>query len=203
MRSLSIGVTGGIGSGKSTVCRVFQVLGLPVYDADSRAKWLMNHDSTLRGQVLAAFGTESYLADGSLNRIYLAGRVFNDESETRKLNDLVHPRVGEDYQHWRESHPNAPYTVREAALLFEVGAIRDLDAVIVVSAPRALRIRRVLQRDRHRTEADIAAIMSRQMPEEEKIRLADHLVRNDEAHLIIPQIVSLDAMFKKQSEKAF
>jgi dephospho-CoA kinase len=198
MRSLSIGITGGIGSGKSTVCRVFQVLGVPVYDADSRAKWLMNHDSVLREQVSAAFGPESYLPNGTLNRVYLAGRVFNDESETQKLNSLVHPRVGEDYQTWRKSHAQAAYTLREAALLFEAGATRDLDAVIVVSAPRALRIRRVLHRDPHRTEADVAAIMARQMPEEEKTRRANHLIHNDETQLVITQVMALDAVFRQR-----
>jgi len=193
---LQIGITGGIGCGKSIVSRIFSTLGIPLYDADTRARVLMHTDPTLRQQISETFGAEAYLPDGSLNRTYIASRVFSDEAQVKVLNSLVHPRVKEDYQQWRQQHRQVPYTLREAALLFEAQAYRDLDAVIVVTAPLELRIRRVVQRDPHRTEADTLAIIARQMPEEEKIRRADYLIRNDETQLVIPQVLALDQRFR-------
>jgi dephospho-CoA kinase len=190
-----IGITGGIGCGKSTVSRIFGVLGIPVYDADTRAKWLMNNDLSLKNQIVTFFGKESYLPDGQLNRTYLAHRAFTNAAQTQQLNQLVHPRVGEDYQHWLSQHSRMEYVMREAALLFEAGAVQQLAAVIVVTAPLQLRISRVLRRDPHRTEADIRDIIAKQMPEEEKIRRASHLVANDETQLVISQVLQLNAIF--------
>ncbi len=192
---LRIGITGGMGCGKSIVSRIFSVLGIPVYDADSRAKWLMNHDTRLKAGIQQTFGTESYLPDGSLNRTYITSRIFQDEAQVKILNGLVHPRVGEDYQNWQLYQTHAPYTLREAALLFEANAYQDLHAVIVVTAPLELRIRRIIQRDPHRTEADTRAIIGKQMAEEEKIRRANHLIQNDESRLVIPQVLALHTLF--------
>jgi len=196
---LQIGITGGIGCGKSIVSRVFAVLGIPVYDADSRAKWLMSHDSVLKEQIRALFGAEAYLADGNLNRTYIAARVFADEDQVQRLNVLVHPRVGDDYRRWRQQQTHAPYTLREAALLYEAKAYHDLHAIIVVTAPLELRLQRISQRDPHRSRADTMAIMDKQMPEEEKVRRADHLIRNDETQLIIPQVLALHTDFIRQA----
>ena len=190
-----IGITGGIGAGKSTVTRIFAALGVPVYDADSRAKWLMNSDPALQAALSEAFGPQTYTAAG-LNRTYLAATVFGDPGKTAQLNRLVHPRVGDDYAAWVREHAGLPYVLKEAALLFESGSYQSLDRVIAVSAPLPLRIRRVLQRDPHRTEADVAAIVARQMNEAEKLARADHVVLNDEKTLLIPRVLDLDRTFR-------
>ena len=190
-----IGITGGIGAGKSTVTRVFAALRVPVYDADSRAKGLMNSDPVLKAGITEAFGPESYTPAG-LNRHYLAATVFNDPGKTALLNGLVHPRVGDDYAAWVQGHAGFAYVLKEAALLFESGSYRSLDRVIAVAAPLPLRIRRVLHRDPHRTEADVAAIIARQMDEAEKLARADYVVHNDEKTLLIPQVLHLDLTFR-------
>lgn len=192
---LRIGITGGMGCGKSTVSRVFGVLGIPLYDADSRAKWLMNNDPVLKDSIQREFGEESYLPDGTLNRAYVTSHVFGNEGRVKIMNSLVHPRVGVDYQNWQLQHTQAPYTLREAALLFEANAYHDLHAVLVVTAPLELRIQRILQRDPHRTKADTLAIIAKQMPEEEKISRANYLIHNDESQLVISQVLNLHNIF--------
>ena len=189
-----IGITGGIGTGKSLVCRIFQCFGVPVYDADSHAKELMTTDGILISNIKKEFGDLSYNTDGSLNRNYLSLRVFNDAEQLKKLNKLVHPRVAIDYKRWVDNKVGARYVLKEAALLFEAGSNQQLDKVIVVTAPETLRIQRVLKRDHHRTEAQVKSIVENQMPEEEKMRRADFIVRNDETVLLIPQVVELHTL---------
>jgi dephospho-CoA kinase len=192
---LQIGVTGGIGSGKSLLCRIFHCLGAPVYDADSHAKELMTTDGILVSDIKKEFGELSYNADGSLNRSYLSSTVFNNAERLTTLNALVHPRVGADYQKWVGQQSGQPYILKEAALLFESGAYRSLDKVIVVVANEELRIHRVLKRDSHRSTSQILAIMKNQMSEEEKMRRADYSIINDETALVIPQVVELHQRF--------
>jgi dephospho-CoA kinase len=192
---LQIGITGGIGSGKSLVCKIFHCLGVPVYDADSHAKGLMTTDGILVSEIKKEFGELSYNIDGSLNRAYLSHTVFNDTKQLEILNRLVHPRVGADYRHWVEQHKNHPYVLKEAALLFESGSHRSLDKVIVVYAPEELRIQRVLRRDKHRSADQVLAIIQNQMSEEEKMKKADYKIRNDEALLLIPQVLELHQRF--------
>ena len=192
-----IGITGGIGTGKSLVCRIFQCFGVPVYDADSHAKELMTTDGILISNIKKEFGELSYNTDGSLNRNYLSLRVFNDAEQLSKLNQLVHPRVAIDYKRWVDKKVGAQYVLKEAALLFEAGSNQQLDKVIVVTAPETLRIQRVLKRDRHRTEAQVKSIVENQMPEEEKMRRADFIVSNDETVLLIPQVVELHTILSK------
>lgn len=140
---LLVGITGGIGSGKSLVCRILEVLGIPVYNADARAKWLLAHDEPLKSAVIKNFGEEAYGADGQLNRQFLAGKVFNDSGQVEILNQLVHPRVGQDFNQWVTRQRDAAYLVKEAALLFESGSYKTLDQVITINAPEAIRIKRV------------------------------------------------------------
>lgn len=192
---LQIGITGGIGTGKSLICKIFQVLGVPAYDADSRAKKLMTTDGILIGQIQKEFGTLSYDARGVLNREYLSATVFNDEAKLRKLNELVHPRVGEDYKRWVAVQGNVKYVLKEAALLFESGSYQVLDKVIVVTAPETLRIQRVLSRDPHRSIQQIREIIRSQMKEDEKVKRADYVIVNDEATLLIPQVLQLHLQF--------
>lgn len=190
---LKIGITGGIGSGKSVVCRLFQVLGVPVYDSDARAKWVMAHDTQLRDELTAAFGTETFDAQGQLNRAYLARVAFPDPAQLARLNALVHPHVGRDFAQWAATQQAAGhrYVLKEAALLYESGAYQQLSRVITVFAPLQLRQQRVLHRDPHRTPADIQHIIGKQLSEEEKMQRADHIIFNDDQHLLIPQVLAL------------
>jgi dephospho-CoA kinase len=194
-RPLQIGVTGSIGSGKSLICKIFHQLGIPVYDADSHAKELMTTDGILISDIKKEFGDLSYHADGSLNRVYLAEHVFHDQQKLDKLNRLVHPRVAEDYNKWVLSNVDYPYLIKEAALIFESGSDKGLDQIIVVDAPQSLRIQRVLKRDAHRTVEQIKAIVEKQMPDDEKLKRADHIIVNDETQPVIPQVMKLHRIF--------
>ena len=195
--ALQIGITGGIGSGKSLVCKIFVQLGVSVYDADSHAKGLMTTDGILVSQIKKEFGDLSYCPDGTLNRAYLAKAVFADEKKLERLNKLVHPRVAADYQGWLNGRLNDAYVLKEAALLFESGSYRTLDKTIVVSAPVSLREKRVLLRDVHRTVEQFRQIVEKQMTEEEKLKRADYIIVNDDANLVIPQVLELHDRFKQ------
>ena len=192
---IQIGITGGIGSGKSLICRIFYVLGVPVYDADSRAKKLMTTDGILIDQIKKEFGSLSYNEDGVLNRELLSRIAFNNPEKLTKLNSLVHPRVALDYNHWMHEQDEAKYCLKEAALLFESGSHQSLDKIIVVTAPDKLRIKRVLQRDPHRDRTEVERIIKNQMSQEEKMMKADFVIRNDETELVIPQVLKLHEWF--------
>jgi len=194
-KPLQIGITGGIGSGKSMVCRIFKCLHIPVYDADNRAKSLMTTDGILVSQIKKEFGDLSYDKLGNLDRQYLGETVFSNEEKLSQLNALVHPRVAHDYREWVARNENVPYVLKEAALLFEAGSYKELDKVIVVFSPLELRISRVLARDPHRSRQQLEDIIERQWPESEKQKLADHVIHNDEKNLLIPQILKLHSEF--------
>ena len=201
---LKIGITGGIGSGKSIVGRLFRVLGVPLYDSDSRAKAMMAHDPQLRQELTAAFGSETFDAAGRLDRAYLARVAFPDPAQLARLNALVHPHVGRDFAAWataRQAEGHA-YVLKEAALLYESGAYRQLDRIITVFAPQPLRQARVLHRDPHRTAQDVLTIIGKQLSEEEKLARADYVVRNDDEHLLIPQVLELDSELKELARQA-
>ena len=190
-----IGITGGIGSGKSLICHIFQVLGVPVYDADSRAKKLMTTDGILIDQIKKEFGSLSYDEKGGLNRELLGKTVFNEPDKLARLNSLVHPRVAWDYNQWVKEQSGKKYCLKEAALLFETGSYELLDKIIVVTAPDELRITRVLQRDPHRNRKDVEHIIRNQIPQEEKIKRADFVIKNDESELVVPQVLKLHEWF--------
>jgi dephospho-CoA kinase len=189
-RPLWIGITGGIGSGKSTVCRIFQLLGIPIYSADERAKWLMAHDPDLRADISQAFGSDSYLLDGTVNRTYLSEVVFSNPEKVQQINGLVHPAVGRDFKRWAQGQ-DTPYLLKEAALLFETGAYKELDKVINVSSPLKIRVARILMRDPHRDEAQVNQIINQQLPDEEKNSLADYVIKNTDNKLLIPQVLAI------------
>lgn len=176
---LKIGITGGIGSGKSTVCGLLEKFDVPVYYADDRAKWLMNHQEKLKQQLVEAFGKAVYDTGGNLDRAYLGQLVFNDKTQLERLNSIVHPAVFEDGQAWQEEQAakGALYTLKEAALLFETGSYKQLDKIIVVTAPEDLRIKRVMDRDGV-TEEAVRARMDKQWPDEKKVKMADFVVEN-------------------------
>lgn len=196
IKPLQVGITGGIGSGKSLVTKIFSCLGVPAYDADSRAKRLMTTDGILIQAIKEEFGNLSYDSEGGLNRAYLGKRVFGDSRQLARLNALVHPRVALDYAQWVTGQYGFAYILKEAALLFEAGTAQQLDKIIVVTAPELMRLNRILKRDSHRTEADVMRIMQNQMEEEEKRSRADFLIVNDESQLLIPQVLDLHKRLK-------
>lgn len=193
-KPLQVGITGGIGSGKSLVCKIFSVLGAPIYNADERAKWLTSHDTAVKEKIIHEFGTEAYDSTGSLNRSYIANLVFNNAVKLNILNAIVHPAVGVDYQDWVNNQTHQ-YVIKEAALMFESGSYKVLDKVVNVSANEELRLQRVLQRDPFRSEDEIRNIMNKQMSEKERNSRSDYNILNDESKLLIPQIVKLDSAF--------
>ena len=185
---LKAGLTGGIGSGKSTVARIFELMGIPVYDADTAAKTIMNEDEALSASLIRHFGKEVYTG-GTLNRAYLASVVFKDEKKLALLNALVHPAVIQAATQWMQQQ-SAPYVVKEAALIFESGSQEGLDLVIGVYAPTPLRIQRTMERDNISREA-VLKRMSTQVNEELKMKLCDFVLYNDEQRLLIPQVIDL------------
>ena len=191
---LKVGITGNIGSGKTTVSKIFEILGVPVFYADDAAKHVMVEDATLIDALKAEFGKESYFNDGSLNRKHIAGIVFNNEAELAKLNAIVHPAVFRAFDNWVVNVKNAPYVMKEAALLFESSSYKMCDKAIMVTAPLELRINRVMQRD-SLSRAEIESRNARQFSEEKKIQLADFVIRNDDTELVIPQVLELHKQF--------
>lgn len=195
---LKIGITGGIGSGKSVVCRIFSCLGIPIYNADDRAKELTVGDGELRNAIVQLLGPESYTTDGAYNRSYVAEKVFGNPGLLHQLNGLIHPRVQHDTQVWMkqlESSPGIPYVVKEAAIMNRAGKHNDLDRVVVVTASEELRLRRIRQRDPHRSEEQIRDIIKRQISEEERRSLADYVITNDDNSSLIDQVLRLHQTF--------
>lgn len=186
---LKVGITGGIGSGKSTVSKIFEMLGVPVYYADTAAREIMNKDELLKAQVKEHFGENMYDAAGQLNRAALGKIVFNDQSKLELLNALVHPATIRDSENW-SARQTAPYVLKEAALLFETESFHYLDKIIGVAAPLPLRIQRVMNRD-HIGRADVLARMHKQMDESVKMRLCDYVINNNEQDMVIPQVLEL------------
>lgn len=185
---LKIGITGGIGSGKTTVCRLFELLGVSVYYADIRAKMLMQIDEDLMEGIRAAFGREVY--DGHiLNRSLLGSIVFNDAEQLQRLNGLVHPAVFRDFDKW-STEQKGLYVLKEAAILFESGSAKDCAYTILVKSPLDLRVSRIMKRDGLSKE-DIMKRIDKQMSDEEKEKLASFIIVNDETRLVIPQVLAL------------
>ena len=191
---LKIGITGGIGSGKTTVCKVFELLGIPVFYADIAAKEVMHTDEELKSEIINAFGIESFSESGILNRKHLADIVFYDKKALETLNALVHPAVFRAFDNWSGEQVNAPYILKEAALLFESGSYKMCSHSILVKSPDQLKISRVMARD-HITEADVKLRMLRQFTDSEKEELANYIILNDEASLVIPQVLHLHEQF--------
>jgi dephospho-CoA kinase len=190
-----IGITGGIGSGKTTVCRVFEAMGVPVYYADDRAKAVMVEDGVLMQAVRDAFGDAAY-RDGQLDRQFLAAQVFGSEEKLQMLNSLVHPAVARDFMGWagERADEGHPFVVKEAAILFESGAYKAVNGTVLVTAPEEVRIGRVMQRDGV-SEDEVRQRMVRQWPDERKAVLADHIIINDGKEPVLPQVVRLHGLW--------
>ncbi|MEM6966584.1 MAG: dephospho-CoA kinase [Bacteroidota bacterium] len=191
---MKIGITGGIGSGKTTVCKIFESLGIPVYYADDRAKKLMIENAELVQKIKNLLGDDAYFQDGTLNRPYIASIVFQDKEKLEQLNGLVHPAVRKDGIQWHDAQSLVPYTLKEAALLVESGNHQLLDTLISVWAPKEVRIQRVLNRD-GALRAEIEARMDKQLPEYEKLKIADFVIINDGNRALVKQVVKLHRHF--------
>ena len=195
---LKVGLTGGIGSGKSTVAKVFEVLGIPVYYADDAAKKLMNEDVALKELLVNEFGNAIY-SNGKLNRPHLSSLVFNNPKKLEALNAIVHPATIADADKWMQQQ-TAPYAIKEAALIFESHANNYLDKVIGVYAPAPLRIQRVMLRDKMSEEAILARI-NKQMDEDKKMQLCDFVITNNTLDLIIPQVLTIHQSLLTQGNR--
>lgn len=188
---LKVGITGGIGSGKTTVCKIFEVLGVPVYYADERAREIVNTDKNVINGVKKLFGEDIYLPDGTLNRKRVADIVFNFPELLEQYNAIIHPVVIEDARKWMRKNQQHDYVIKEAALLFEANTYKDLDYIICVTASVPVRIQRIKQRD-NSTEEQILARIRNQMPEEEKIRRSDFVIYNNGDAPLIPQVMKIN-----------
>ena len=193
---LSVGLTGGIGSGKTTIAAVFDALGIPVYNADAAAKRLMNEDEVLKRQLVQMFG-EALYKKNQLDRAYLANIVFGNKEKLKALNNLVHPLTIADATQWFQKQ-TSPYAIKEAALIFESDSWKDLDAVIGVSAPETVRIQRVMKRDNIDAQ-QVAARMAQQMDEAQKMSKCDYIITNDDVSLVMPQILKIDLLLREKN----
>jgi dephospho-CoA kinase len=193
---IRVGITGGIGTGKSTVCKIFASMGVPVLDADSLAKNIAEIDLNVKQQILDTFGKESYDELGKYNRKYIANIVFNDSDRLKMLNNIIHPAVIDYSNKWADQHQDKKYVVKEAALMFESGSYKYNDINIVVNAPKEIRIQRLLLRDNSAIE-DIIRRIESQMSDEERDSMADKIIMNDEQNSLIAQVYSLHQEFLK------
>jgi dephospho-CoA kinase len=186
---MKVGVTGGIGSGKTIVCAVFEKLGIPVFNADKEAKNIVASDPGVREKIRTTFG-DAVFSGGEPDRKKLAAIVFSDPEALKKLNNIIHPAVKIKFEHWAELNLSAPYVIKEAAILFESGSDAGMDKIITVTAPEALRLKRTLKRD-NAAEEDIKKRMAQQLSDEEKITRSDFVIWNDDKTLVIPQILEI------------
>jgi len=196
---LRVGLTSGIGSGKTTVARIFEVLGIPVYYADDAARRLMNTNASLRQSIISAFGEKAYKEE-MLDRPYLASQVFGDRDKLDLLNSLTHPATINDANEWMAKQ-ESPYVIKEAALIFESDSYKHLDYVIGVSSPIELRIQRVMRRDQITREA-VESRMAKQMNEEEKMNRCNFIIYNNEQQSLIVQVLELHKNFMRQAVSA-
>jgi len=192
---IKVGITGGIGSGKTTVCKLFELLGIAVYYSDDEAKKILDYDSTVKSELLNLFGASILNEFEQIDRKKIATIVFSDTTKLASLNAIVHPAVAKHFDEWCKKQ-SSPYILKEAAILFESGAYKQVDKSIIVTAPIELKLLRVIARDKT-TEEEVLKRMSNQLPDEEKIKLSDFVIRNDEENLLIPQVLLVNKLLRK------
>ncbi len=189
-----IGITGGIGSGKTFVCNIFTHMGMPVYEADTRAKELINTSAAIIEKLISYYGKEIYNNNGIINKKKLASIIFNNKTELEKVNNIIHPVVFEDFNKWCKLNTEHKYLIHEAAILFESGIYKKMNTTVFVDAPESLRIKRVMQRDKL-TKQEVEQRIKNQMPDNEKRKLANYIIINDGKTMLLPQIVKLHNIF--------
>lgn len=172
-----VGLTGGIGTGKSVVASLFVQLGIPVYNSDNKAKWLMNNNNSLKGELVESFGVNTYV-DGVLNKSYLSDLVFNDSVKLKALNKIVHPYVKVDFEDWVTNNSKTSYVIKEAAILIESGAYKQVDSILLIQADLEMRINRVISRDGV-VKKDVVARIENQLSESEKQKFSDYTIFNN------------------------
>lgn len=198
---IKVGLTGGIGVGKTVCADIFSLLGVPIYNSDIEAKLIMVHDDTVKSAIKDIFGPKSYNDEGSLNRGHLASLIFSDKLLLAKMNGIVHPAVREHFRKWCEEKQDHKYIIQESALIFETGSYKSFDKVILVHADEEVRIQRVITRDNASRE-EVVARIKKQLPQEEKLEFADYVIINDSTRPLIKQIMNIhiDLMSIKASQ---
>jgi dephospho-CoA kinase len=186
---IKVAVTGGIGSGKSVVCKIFEKIGIPVFNADSEAKKLMSTSSHIHDELISLFGSSIYQPNGDIHRKKMADLIFNDNFALQKVNEIIHPEVRKKFREWAEEQ-KSPYIIQEAAIIFESGQSDSFDRIITVTAPIELKIERVMKRDLVAREK-VLDRMKKQLPDEEKIAKSDFIIVNNDIEMIIPQIIEI------------
>lgn len=197
---LKIGITGGIGSGKSTVCNILKNLGVPVFSSDDAGKFLLNNDDYLKTQIKKIFDEDMYTSTGRLDRERMAKLVFNNPDELQKLNELVHPKVKAEFDSWCKKNDKRPYVVKEAAILFETGLYRELNKMVTVFCSKEERIRRIMKRD-NTTKGQIEKRMIQQITDDERNKLADYILINDGVEDLLPQVMELHELLLNEHTK--
>jgi dephospho-CoA kinase len=192
---IKVGITGGIGSGKTTVCKLFELLGIAVYYSDDEAKRILDYDSTVKSELLNLFGPTILNEFGQIDRKKIASIVFSETTKLASLNAIVHPAVASHFEDWSKKQ-SSPYILKEAAILFESGANKQVDKTILVTAPIELKLLRVIARDKT-TEPEVLKRMANQLPDEEKIKLSDFVIKNNEENLLIPQVLLVHNQLRK------
>lgn len=187
---LNVGITGSIGAGKTVACNVFKTLGVPVFNSDTEARILINTDPLIKAALINAFGNEVYLENGQLDKTRMATLIFSDSDARQKVNSIVHPVVKKKFDEWRRANEGHKYVLQEAAILFESGAWRFSDKIIVVTAPEKTRIDRIMKRDGSDHDS-VKNIIASQLSDDEKIKKADYIIYNDTTDLLLPQILKL------------
>ena len=188
MKPKVIGITGGIGAGKSTVSTICKHLGFKVYNSDQRAKEIVSEDSIIKKKLISFFGNNIY-KNGVLDRKFLSDKIFNDKSSLEQINSIIHPAVKKDFNCWVTNNSNEKILFKESALLFESGAYKELDKIILIVSDKNLRVSRVLNRDQNRSKKEIESIIDKQIDEVDAIKYADIVIDNNHKKMLLPSVI--------------
>lgn len=187
---IKIGITGGIGSGKSTACKIFELLGVPVYYSDDESKKLLTSDNELKNAIVKTVGEDVLNEEGLIDRKKLAELIFNNKENLTKINNIIHPAVAKHFENWVKAHAHQPYILKEAAILFESGAYKQVDKIIAVTSSKELKIERAMKRNGS-TREQVEQRINNQMSDEEIIKRSQFVIHNNEEELIIPQVLKI------------
>ncbi len=193
---LKVGITGGIGSGKTIICEIFKHLNIPIYNADIEAKKILINNSIVRKELIKNFGENIYLNSSEINKELLANIIFNDKTALKKINSIVHPAVWQNFLHFIQNKTSYNYVILEAAILIESGFYKNMDYVVTVTAPEDIRVQRVMKRD-NASKKIIMQRINNQILEEERMKFSDFIIINDDKQLVLPQVLDLHNKFNK------